>query len=642
MWDYRRNFAHYAEGKTTNVYMRNTLDTKRRNFTLFLVPTLYSIAKGDRRFITELYGKLHINDEYCYDINRQIISGTIPHNRPISSSLTEYIIPNIYGITLYEERLLSPFHRANRRYYKYQVVQVGNTLAHITFRPKVNNTQLVRGRAIIDINSGRIQHVSFAGEYDMIDFQVDVVQGTEDTYSILPQRCKTDVQFKFMGNNIQMRHLATYHAPETLPDSIKEVNDRNRMDTLRTIQLRKDEENIYRQYDERRESEKQTAPKDTIAKKSNSLGNILWNIGDRLVSSSGAETENASVRLSPIVNPQYISYSQNRGLSYKIRLGARYSWNPKRHLTFQPQLGYNFKIRQFYFYAPLRMTYNPKRNGYAEIIVANGNRISNASVLEAIERTRPSGGTVDYNGKGLDYFNDNYYQIVNNVVAYNWLEITSGLVYHVRKPVNIPDMEEAGMPTTYRSFAPLVTLHISPWYHGPNLTLSYERSFKDILKSNLGYERIEVDVNHLFKMPCMRYINLRGGMGLYTNKNTTYFLDYANFRINHLPEGWDDEWTGQFQLLDSRWYNTSRYYLRAHASYESPLLLCSFLPWIGRYIESERLYLNALSIQHTHAYSEIGYALTTRFISIGVFSSFLNTKIQRIGCKFTFELFRKW
>ena len=110
----------------------------------------------------------------------------------------------------------------------------------------------------------------------------------------------------------------------------------------------------------------------------------------------------------------------------------------------------------------------------------------------------------------------------------------------------------------------------------------------------------------------------------------------------NLPNGWDDDWTGQFQLLSRNWYNASDYYLRGHVSYESPLLMLSWMPWIGRYIETERIYLSTLSIEHTRPYTEIGYGFTTRFVSIGLFASFLKTQYQEIGCKFTFELFRKW
>ncbi|MBR4921187.1 MAG: hypothetical protein IKZ62_07725 [Prevotella sp.] len=640
IWEYRRNFAHDVEGETPNVYMRYTINTERRNPTLFLVPTLYSIAKGDRKFISESYGKFLFDDEYNYDIKRQIISGTIPHNRQVSSTLIKYLTPNIYGMTLYKDHQLSPFHRTNRKYYRYKIYDVDRQYAHLSFRPKLDNTQLVKGHAVVDVNSGRIVSVTYDGEYDMIKFHVDLMQGTDDTYSTLPQRCKTDLQFKFLGNRMKSSFLSTYHCPTTLPDSLDHVNDRSRMETLRTIELNHEEQEIYHKYDERRQQAEQEAARDTIVNTKRNFGDVLWDIGDHLVTSTYADAGGASLHLSPILNPQYISYSHSRGLSYRIQLGIKYRWNKNRYLTFEPRLGYNFKIKQFFFHAPLRMNYNPKRHGYAEIVWANGNRISNSSVLEAI--TKAHADSIDFSGQELDYFTDNYVKAVNNVVAFDWLEIMTGIVYHIRRPVNVKGMQEEDMPTVYRSFAPLLTLHISPWRKGPYFTFNYERAIKGIFSSNLGYERIEMDVSHKFKLSRMRLVNLRGGCGFYTDKKTSYFLDYTNFHDENLPEGWDDDWTGQFQLLDSRWYNTSNYYLRAHASYESPLLLLSFLPFVGRYVETERIYLSTLSIQNTRAYSEIGYGISTRFLSIGAFASFLNTQFQDFGFKFTFELFRKW
>ena len=109
-----------------------------------------------------------------------------------------------------------------------------------------------------------------------------------------------------------------------------------------------------------------------------------------------------------------------------------------------------------------------------------------------------------------------------------------------------------------------------------------------------------------------------------------------------MPGGWDDDWSGDFQLLNSEWYNESSYYVRGNLSYETPLLAGSWLPLIGHYIEKERLYFSALSIDNTRPYTEIGYGFTTRFVSIGLFASFLSTHYEGFGSKFTFELFRRW
>jgi hypothetical protein len=152
-------------------------------------------------------------------MNRQLISGTIPHDRQVSSMLIKYQTPNIYGMTLYKDFLLSPFHRTNRIYYRYKIYDVGRQYAHISFRPKLDNTQLVSGFGVVDINTGRILTVTFEGEYDMVRFHVDLVQETDDNNSTLPLRCKTDVKFKFLGNRMNASFLSAYHCPTTLPDS---------------------------------------------------------------------------------------------------------------------------------------------------------------------------------------------------------------------------------------------------------------------------------------------------------------------------------------------------------------------------------------------------------------------------------------
>ena len=94
--------------------------------------------------------------------------------------------------------------------------------------------------------------------------------------------------------------------------------------------------------------------------------------------------------------------------------------------------------------------------------------------------------------------------------------------------------------------------------------------------------------------------------------------------------------------MNSRWYNESNYYVRGHASYESPMLALSHLPLVGRYIESERLYVSALSIQHTRPYWEVGYGLSNRLFSTGLFGSFLGSEFQDFGLKITVEIFSKW
>ena len=204
-------------------------------------------------------------------------------------------------------------------------------------------------------------------------------------------------------------------------------------------------------------------------------------------------------------------------------------------------------------------------------------------------------------------------------------------------------MREYGMPVEYRSFAPTIGIKLQPWLNGgPLLSVDWEHSFKGVNKSNLKYDRWEVDAQWKYHIPGLRLLNMRAGFGLYTSKETDYFLDFTNFRDENLPEGWNDDWSGNFQLLGSREYNVSDYYLRANLSYESPLLLATWIPYLGKYIEKERFYVSGVLLEKTRPYIELGYGFTNRYISVGAFASFRNAQFDQFGMKFDFELFRRW
>lgn len=93
----------------------------------------------------------------------------------------------------------------------------------------------------------------------------------------------------------------------------------------------------------------------------------------------------------------------------------------------------------------------------------------------------------------------------------------------------------------------------------------------------------------------MRNIYYRFGFGAFTNQDELYFVDFANFARHNLPVGWNDEIGGVFQVLDGRWYNSSRRYVRGHFTYEAPFLILRHLMKYTRYVQNERLYISALS-----------------------------------------------
>lgn len=634
---------------STNVYVKHLYRAHRRNAMLWVVPSMYAIAKGDRSFVSEQFLKFTFHEDVNhYDQRRLAYYTTIPHQRRTMPILMGLLTPRIYEPTLYGKHVLSPFCRENRVFYKYTTDSIADGQVRLNFRPRyVNNTQLVSGWGVIDRATGRVVETELNGEFDMIRFQTQTTQGEEGMSALLPRLCKTDVDFHFLGNHISSHFEAVYDCPSTLPDTLKVVGNRALIDSLRPYDLSAEEQAVYDYSDSLRA--RRTFVKDSLQaiggttekkRQRNYLKEYGWDlIGEHLLRSLRAQTDNGYIRLSPIVNPQYLSYSHHKGLSYKMKLRTRYQFGKQLSVELNPVLGYNFKQREFYFKVPLRLKYHEKLDAHADIVWGNDNRIANLSVLDEIRAEH--GDLPELANRDLDLFDDYHIRFSHNIKPLKWLSVETGVVFHKRRAFNADDMRWFGKPVEYRSLAPMLSFKIRPKRRAPIFSIDYERGVKG-KKSYLEYERWEFDASWKYRMKRMQAFNARLGGGFFTNRGRNYFMDFSNFRDENLPEGWDDDWTGNFQLLKSHQYNQSNYYLRGNLSYESPLLLASFTPLLGRYVERERAYVSSLLIENTRPYSELGYGFTCRYFSMGFFASFLSLKYQEMGCKFTFELFRRW
>ena len=647
MFSYSDNNAQEVESFQSNVYIKHFYQTEKRNFTLWCVPSMYAIARGQREFVSEQYSRMTFHEDGRLDNLRQVYYTTIPHNRRTMPTLLEFITPTLYKETLYGDHILSPFNHPTKVFYRYATSKISDNRYQLTFRPRyVSNTQLIHGVATIDTETGRIIDAEMHGEFDMMRFVTRAVQGDGGSRALLPKVCRTNVEFKFLGNRITSEFEAAYDCPITLPDTVSVKGDRQLIDSVRPYYLSSKEQAIYNLRDSLRARSHQpdTATIDTLMQQPKPRKRNYWKeigstLGESLVQRMRFSSEAGYVRVSPILNPQYLSYSRRKGFSYRFKIGAQLNLTDDTSLGMTTRFGYNFKQKKFYFSLPLRLDYSYRdRDAYAEIAWASGNRIYNSTVIDELKRKMGDLPVLDE--MDLDQFDDWNLRVTNNLPLNNRLAVEAGMVFHQRKAVNKHGMMEMGMPTEYRSLAPAVSVKARPWRKGPLFTIDYERGLSG--KNYLPYERWELDASLKHRMHRLQTLNLRLGTGFYTRRDKNFFMDYSNFRDENLPEGWDDDWSGNFQLLRSHMYNESDYYVRGNISYESPLLAASFVPLVGRYVERERIYLSSLSIAHTRLYSELGYGFTCRFFSIGFFASFLNTKFKESGAKFTFELFRRW
>ena len=669
-----------------NLYIKGKMDIQKKNFILRYVPSMFRLQKGVREYLLETYSDLHYTAPNIYDQKVKASQGTVRGNRGLPG-LLEYFNVNIYSSSLLnDERLLSPLAKNGQKYYKYRIDSVmgdpNNLDYRVRFIPRTKSDQLVGGYMVVSSNVWSVREIRFSGRSELITFTCWIKMGDVGKKNeFLPVRYEVEALFKFLGNKVDGNYTASldYKSIELKEKKVRKKEKKNynlsesfslQCDTnayktdastfaiMRPIPLSESEKKLYSDNLLRR---------DTTTVQKQSKSQAFWGtMGDLMVEDYKFNLSNiGSVRFSPFINPLLFSYSGSNGLSYRQDFRYNRLFRGDKLLRIVPKLGYNFTRKEFYWSLNADFEYWPQKRGFFQLNVGNGNRIYSSKVLDELKAMPDS--IFNFDLIHLDYFKDLYFNFRHTVEVVNGLDIGLGFSAHKRTAVEPSRFVITGdypMPppefmdkfkNTYISFAPRIRIEWTPglyyYMNGkrkinlhslyPTFSVDYERGIKGVFKSTGEYERIEFDLQHQIRMGLMRNIYYRFGFGAFTNQDELYFVDFANFSRHNLPMGWNDEIGGVFQVLDSRWYNSSRRYVRGHFTYEAPFLILRHLMKYTRYVQNERIYISALSMPHLQPYLEVGYGIGTHIFDVGVFVSSENWKFGGIGCKFTFELFNR-
>ncbi len=668
-----------------DLYIKGKLNIRKKNFMFRYLPKMFRMQKGVREYLMESYSDLHFTAPDIYD--QKVIAGygTV-FSGGFQATMLEYFHVNVYSATLLYDRLLSPLAKNGKKYYRYQIdtIMGGQDNLHykIRFIPKTKSDQLVGGYMIVSSDVWSVREIRFSGRSELLTFENLIKMGeVGDDNEFLPVRYEFEVRFNFVGNVVDGSYLASLdYSSIELKEKSKYRKEKKKLNltesytlrcdtnslhldsayfaSLRPIELMDDEKKLYEDYAFR---------KDTTALKPPSKRRVFWGeIGDFLLSDLNVDLSRiGSVKCSPIINPLLLSYSGSNGFSWRQDFKYNRLFSGDKLLRIVPRIGYNFTRKELYWSANADFDYWPQKRGAIHVNFGNGNRIYSSDVLDELKAMPDS--TFDFDQIHLDYFKDLYFNFRHSIEVVNGLELSVGFSAHRRTAVEKSRFVvlNSSLPLasdfldkfkdTYISFAPRVRVEWTPclyyYMNGkrkinlrsayPTFSVDYERGIKGVFKSTGQYERIEFDLQHHVQLGLMRNIYYRFGFGAFTNQEQLYFVDFANLARSNLPIGWNDDIGGVFQLLDGRWYNSSRKYVRAHFTYEAPFLFLRHLMKYTRYVQNERLYVNTLFVPHLNPYLEIGYGIGTHIFDVGVFVSSENWKYTEVGCKFTFELFNR-
>jgi hypothetical protein len=687
-------YADMVHDYHSDLYVKGRMHVRKKNLLVRFVPSMFRLKKGVKEYLVESHSDLHFTAPNIYDQKVKAVYGTVDKYRGIEGDVLNYFHVNIYAPFLLHSKLLSPLSPTAKKYYTYKIDTVmtdhEHTAYRIAFTPRNKSYQLVEGYMVISDRVWSIRELQFSGRSEYLRFDNLIKMGDVDTDSeFLPQRYDLNTTFRFMGNVIDGNYTAMLgyrsiilkeeaededegfftwkgKSKYDLTDSYNLQNDTARHYTdsltfnkLRPLPLSPSERHIYENYDLYR---------DTLPVKESTQKRRFWEqVGDMLISNYTVDLNAiGSVKCSPLINPFLVSYSGRDGFSYRQDFKYNRLFTRDRVLRAAARIGYNLKHREFYWRATGDYDYWPRKRASLHLRIGNGNRIYTSKVLDEIKETADT--IFDFDKIHLDYFKDFYVDFRHRVEIVNGVHIDVGFSTHIRTagkksdftpvdPSPSPGEEEIAdkFRNEYRSFAPRVILSWSPgqYYYMsgerkvnlhsklPTLSVDWERGVKGLFKSTGIYERVEFDLQHYIPLGLMQTLYYRAGMGAFTDQDQLFFVDFVNFSRNNLPVGWNDEIGGVFQLLDRRWYNASRKYLRTNVTYEAPFLIMPRLLKRTRNVLNERLYLGVLVMPHLNPYIEMGYGIGTHIFDLGVFASNINGKFTGVGFKFTFELFNR-
>ena len=667
-------------GFTSEVYVQHYLRTKRRGIIMRYLPGALHLQRGENEYFGESLSSYQFLPPAQVDKKDIAAFNTMPYvTRPRDRWIGRYSM-SIYEPNFFTDCVLSPFNVHNRLYYKfrfkYTYLSLGRRIAHIEIEPRIWNSQLVRGDADIDVWSGEVRLFSLQFFYGWSRLHVTGEMGEQGRASLLPKKVSLVSRLKMFGNSLEERFDAT--AKYDFTKSLEVVADsaldyRRRFDMTNLCRLRIDTTRMKRDlaffeknrpvklmpfqeaiYD--KAAERQQVKRDTMCL--SPRAQRLDRAEDLFLDSHTLQIgEKGKVKLPPVLTPAMVEWSKNDGFSLRTRLSFDFNLTKFQKLQFRPRVGYNFKQKQVYWDCPLIYRFLPRYDGMLRIDASGGDHIYNSKQADEVREELK--GIVKYDSllSVFDSYQFQYYRDQRFSAEYSMqpivgLRLCAGLRFHQRKMLNWNRLSAVtSMQRTLTSFAPGIRVEWTPglYYYRenqrpvplrtkwPTFMVDYERSVKAV-DPHTSYERVEFDASYRMNLYALRTLYFRIGGGLYTQRGENCFLDYENFRNNHMVALSSNDFVGQFQLLNNHWYNESNYYLRMSASYESPMMLFSRIKYLTRIVEREYLFCNLLTVRSLKMYTEFGYGISLPLLNLAAFGSIAGKGQSAFGCKVSIHL----
>ena len=135
---------------TAELYMKSTVNVRKKNLLLQLVPAMFKMQKGVSEYISEGISTVHYTAPRIYDVKAHALYGTFFHSSELSPRINEFFNMNIYSSSFLRDRLLSPLASNGWKYYYYLLdsayaASPSGGCYRIRVVPRMKSEQLLEG-----------------------------------------------------------------------------------------------------------------------------------------------------------------------------------------------------------------------------------------------------------------------------------------------------------------------------------------------------------------------------------------------------------------------------------------------------------------------------------------------------------------
>lgn len=661
-----------VESLNALLYVRERVEVEEKNLLLNLFPDMTRFDKDKDGYLAELFYNVRYIHNALPEIRRLGSLSTFERSNGEMDRVLAFMTPQIFGERLFNAEQLSPLYHTNLSYYHYSAEKEFNETGavKVCFLSRFDNIQLLKsGWVVIDCETLLPKRFYAEGWDEQSHFAVEYVMGCDSLERFVVKEINLSIDYSFAANRLGIEALAVFDYSALQAKSCFENLRRQYDITHPAGELLKPAIEDFEEFAIAHRSSPLTredslvyiaggviARNDTVlpATSDDRLMRLLWTVGDEAVSSHSLSWGNSDLKLSPIINPSYLSYSSSRGLAYKFSLNFKSRLSSRHLLEIKPEIGYNFKRKELYWGVKGKLSFAPLRRASFSLDIGRESSIYSSYMLDAISGTALD--SLDFETMPFCYYRD--FHIKGNVgfeVA-NGFELNPGIAFYKRTVLDSePGAVAGGQPLkeVYRQLAPNIRLSWQPgmYYYiaggkkvnlgslAPRFALDVEQGVSGLWGSTGVYTRAEFDAQYRCRLSSSASLYMRFGAGGYFYTKDIYFVNYSFLKNNLLPLDKGDDVRGEFQLLGGEWYNSANKYIRAAVAYESPFLAVQKLIPSARFVKNEAVYCNVLFISHLLPYTELGYGVETPYVNLGFFVSFENAEFGRLGYKISFSLF---